>query len=539
MTDYEKILKLADKGEYVSFAAAAIALKEQWKALQLLDEIGLNEWEVEKYLVAYEMLLLANAQTNFDCYCRYIDFDKRPVRNFYATRRQYLKPFVDALQELEQYKDPKDLRIVRMKAPTGIGKSSLVSRLMFWTEGRRPYGEILYGVGGGALANAIYDKNIEFMDEYWERHNSIFPDMRIVKTSIEERGIWFRESEYPQIAIVSAGGNYEGRTQGSNGGILDDIVSIEEAGSAQRMDDLYVKNIDKFFVYRRLYRWILCIGTPVAENEPLDRLFEDKIKAGWKGKEVKVPMLDENGESNFEFKRYISDTEYSWQNTTEELQKYVESIKDNPEKYANFMTRMQCEPTVPGGYRFQGVKEYEGLPDGKYKEYVNFDPADKGTDAAVVWEARVYDNDPEKIYFVSAFFDSRPMEEYLEELCLWLKVRDINLLEFEDNMGGTLLAKTLEEKLRSLGHMCTVKPYSQHKNKKQRINAFGAELLDRALFRKDGDKSYGDALAQLKTYTDKSEHDDAIDCAVRIVERVLKDGSKKDLYGKFDFSRGG
>ena len=537
MTDFQKILKLIDKGEYAPFAAAAIALKKAREGLHTLDSIIATEGDYEQFMTAYEMLLLANAQTDFDCYCRYIDFDKKPIRNFYATRRQYLKPFVSALQELEQYKNPTDLRIVRMKAPTGIGKSALVSRLMFWTEGRRPYGEILYGVGGGSLANAIYDKNIEFMGEYWQRHNNVFPDMRIVKTSIEERGIWFRESEYPQIAVVSAGGNYEGRTQGSNGGILDDIVSIEEAGSAQRMDDLYVKNIDRFFVHRRLYRWILCIGTPVAENEPLDRLFKDKLKAGWKGKEVKVPMLNENNESNFAFKRYETNKDYTWQNTTEEWMRYLESIKDNPEKYANFMTRVQCEPTVVGGYRFQTVKTYENLPTGRYTEYVNYDPADKGTDAAVVWEARVYESEPDKIYFISAFFDTRPMEKYIDELCLWLQARNINEFEFEDNMGGTLLAQSLEERLKKLGHVCEVIPYTQSKNKKQRINAFAAEFLDVAYFATNGDEAYKNALGQLQEYTDKSEHDDAIDCAIRIVERALKAAGRKDLYGRFDFSK--
>lgn len=48
----------------------------------------------------YKRSLLLDAKYNFDCYCRYIEFNRPIKKKFYEPRRKQLKPIADAMQQL-------------------------------------------------------------------------------------------------------------------------------------------------------------------------------------------------------------------------------------------------------------------------------------------------------------------------------------------------------------------------------------------------------------------------------------------------------
>lgn len=531
----DKIKLLINEKEYEKAAAIAIHIggdiPKQTRKL-FADDKNFNN---EKY-EAYEMLLLIDADKDFDCYNLYLDYRESPERRFYPERRHYLKRVADDLNELADGK----FRIYRLALSTGGGKSTLCTRFAFWMQGKFPTGETLQAVGGGGLREQIFSKASLFIEQYWKRHIDVFPHAKVVKVSNDKTALWLKSGEYADISVVSVEGNIEGFTQASNLLIIDDPVSSDMSSSQQQMDKMYENVIDKHLMNRRVYGVVVCIGTPVCPNEPLDRLYKDKVSAGWLGREYRLPMLtnDNPPKSNYETKLYITSKKFKMINTSEEWVAYRDSVRDNPVRYANFMTRIMMQPTGVGEYRFANVKRFSELPECNFDEYVVLDPADRGTDATVCWIARVYNNDKDSVYFIDAFFDRRTVENYIQDLCRWCVKHNIDEIEYEDNLGGSQTHLLLESLFRGMGRMVNVQYHRQLKNKNKRISLWSASLIDRAKFlidEKQGDM-YRKAMSQIQGWREENNsEDDAPDAAVRVIEKVFNELNMGDIYGKFEF----
>ena len=82
----------------------------------------------------YKDILLFDAPYDFDCFCRYIEFDRQPDKRFYLPRRKQLLPLARALQRLEERK----IRLLCISMPPGVGKTTLAEFFLTWTGGKHP-----------------------------------------------------------------------------------------------------------------------------------------------------------------------------------------------------------------------------------------------------------------------------------------------------------------------------------------------------------------------------------------------------------------
>lgn len=531
----DKIKRLIDEERFMDAASVAVHLKETKRARTLFSKSKVNN--NEKF-DAFEILLLADAPTDFDAYCRYLDYRQPLHRNFYLDRRKYLKEIADELTRMFfPIKGIIETDVLRIKLRTRSGKSEFFNRFAIWVQSNFTNGQTLTVVGGGALKNNIHSKRLAFVDEYWDRHTDVFPNIKFHKQKLEESGVWFEKREYADITTVTIGGSIEGYVQVTNLLILDDLVSSNEVNSVKRLEEIYETDIMSSVMRRFLRGKYILIGTPFATltgiKDPMDRFLDNRRSAGLVCKEFSIPSLDENDESNYAYRDFanvdengVPDMVFDTKSLLGERTAAYES-KDEVQ-IATFETTYQMKPMEHGHRIFAQIRTFDKLPDGRFKYLTWFDPADSGKDAAVLHYGRIYDSKPEIIYIMDIFRSTKPMDRsenggFLDDMMDFIIKHEIHKLEYESNMGGTLLGETLSKMAKSLGHMFSYEAVKQSKNKVQRILDHQAEIKRVIrLWDESPTEMYAESARQIRSWSEKSKHDDDIDSLTSLVERTLK-----------------
>lgn len=514
------------ENQYTNATALAIHLKLTAETRVLFEQD--DNMNNEKF-DAYENLLLADALDDFDCYNRFLDYRQPLRRNLYLDRRKYLKVMADEITKMYNGDDDAT-EVLRIKLRTRSAKSEFFNRVAMWVQGKRPSGETLYCVGGGRLRDNMYEKRVAFIDEYWHRHVQVFPDMQVHRTSKDLASVWFEKREYAGISTVTVGGSIEGHVQCTNLLVLDDLVASSEINSTKRLQDIYSEDILNAIMRRYISGPIILIGTPIATltgvPDPLDAFYENRKGAGYKCKEFVVPSLNENDESNYAY-RDFSVNPPKWRFTTEEFLKEKKAAYNdtNPLAIPTFETIYQMQPMFAGDKRFSHLREFEEVPKGRYREINMLDPADSGDDHAAFIHARIYDDEPENIYLYDIFYDDRNMDKeenggYLHDLMRFFIKNDIHNIEYEANMGGTLLGEMLSDIAREMDWRFSYDYFKQTKNKNQRIHDFSPKTLDVVMIRKEpSTEMYKEAIDEIKNWTERTNKNDATDCMTLVVEK--------------------
>ncbi len=533
MNNLKHIQELIDTEQYTHASALAIYLGLTFEARALFEkDKNMNEEKFD----AYENLLLADASDDFDCYNRFLDYRQPLRRNLYLDRRKYLKQMADEITKMFSG-EPLATQVLRIKLRTRSAKSEFFNRVAMWVQGKKPSGETLYVVGGGNLRDNMYEKRIAFIDEYWERHTQVFPDMELYKKSKEYASVWFEPREYAGISTVTVGGSIEGWVQATNLLVMDDLVASSEINSSKRLEDIYSNDILNAIMRRYISGPIILIGTPIPTltgvPDPSDAFYENRKKAGYRCKEFVVPSLNENDESNYAY-RDFSTNPPEWRFTTEEFLKEREAAykDDNPLAKATFDTIYQMKPMSAGATRFDKLKEFLHSPNAKYREINILDPADVGSDYAAFVHCRIYDNEKDALYIHDVFYDDRPMDKqenggYLHDLVDFMIKNDIHTYEYEANMGGTILGEMINDIAKEKNHRVNFTTYKQTKNKKQRILDHAPKALEVVRIRQTPNTvMYENAKNEIFAWNEKSKHDDFTDAVTRAVETLVGDDKK-------------
>lgn len=533
------IQDLIDERRYHDASALAIHLKLTYEARELFSKDSFMN--VEKF-DAFENLLLADADKDFDVYNRFLDYRQPLRRNLYLDRRKYLKQIADEITKMYNG-DPDAAEVLRIKLRTRSAKSEFFNRAANWVQGKRPSGETLYCVGGGNLRDNMFEKRVAFIDEYWHRHTQVFPEMQVHKTSKEYASVWFEDREYAGISTVTVGGSIEGWVQATNMLILDDLVASSEINSAKRLEDIYSNDILNAIMRRYISGAIIIIGTPIPTltgvKDPSDAFYENRKQAGFKCKQFSVPSLDENEKSNYAYRDFSVDPPV-WRFTTDEFrrEKKAAYLEGGLAK-STFNTVYQMMPMEFGAKRFDNIKFYENEPSGKYREITILDPADAGSDFASCVHGRIYNDTPDLIHAHDVFYDNRAMDRevnggYLDDLVKFFIKNDIHLFKYEANMGGTLLGETLVDIAKEMGWHLEYETFKQTKNKTQRILDHAMKLIEVMRFKKQPDSDmYLDAMVELSNWTEKAKHDDFTDCVTLLVENFIEEPKKVNKVSFF------
>lgn len=461
---------------------------------------------------------LFDAPYNFDSFCLYIEKDREPKKRFYLPRRKQLLPCAEALQDLEERK----IELLAISMPPGVGKTTLAEFFLAWTVGRNPFLPNLIGSHNNSFLGGMYGEMLRILDTNGEyKWSDVFPGLRVIATNAKDLmiGIGYRKEDdqrFKTLEFTSVGAGNAGKVRAQNVLYCDDLVSdITQAMSKDRLDKLW----QQYYTDLRQRK----IGDRTAEIHIQTRWslydivgrLEEEYGGDPKARFIKMPALNENGESNFDYP-------YGLGYTTEILKKQ-EEIMDSP----SFLALYQSQPIEREGQLFapDELTYFTDLPEQEPDAILAMcDTKEQGSDYCAMPVLYQYGD----MYYVNSFIcDNGKVEVVQERVAKRLIEEKVKLCQIESNRGGTLFANTVKDMVKECGGFTSISTKWTQTNKETRIQVNSAYIKAHYLFRDPNasttTKEYRTAMTQLYSYSmvGRVKNDDVADALALSVDFVL------------------
>ena len=460
-------------------------------------------------LAIYKSTLLFDAPYFFDEAIRYAEFERPYKKRFYEPRRKQLLPVVRAMEDLEKRK----IKLLLVMLPPGCGKTTLEIMFLRWFGGKHPELCNLTGSHSNSILQGMYgelQRMCEGDSEYlW---NDIFPNAELCSTDAKnmrlDLGVKKRFSTY-QFASVGAGN--AGRVRASGLLCLDDLVpDLESSLSRERMDKLWQQyNTD--YLQRTIGDCVqLMIQTPWSLFDPIDRLAEMHENDD-EARIVRLPALDENDESNFDYP-------FSLGFSTKKYHEIREVMDDASWSALYMLTPRERDSIL---YSPEELKRFFELPSGDPETVVAVcDIADSGGD---FWSLPILAKYNKEWYLKDWIFDAGKPEVVEERIVNALIDNKVVAARFESNRGGGRVAESIQKRVRERGGLTKITTKWEQSNKETRIIVASGSVKQNILFKDESvcNKEYRDALKSLYSYTmsgKKAKHDDAPDSLAMAID---------------------
>ena len=387
----------------------------------------------------------------FEYFLPALEFGIPPEKQFIAPRTSVLNPIAKKLSEF-YYR--KDRPIMTLSMPPGTGKTELSKRFMSWAIGKDPS---MPNIMVSYSANIAKDKFFNGIDALVHDENGnygkIFPKLRELYRSAETMSLDYTDepnrkkphSEYT-LYCVGFDGSITGRTRAHNILYADDLVKdIEEASNKDIMD----KKWEEFngTLRNRMQRQckMLVVGTIFSINDPLSRTIQDyEENAPDRLIRIKIPGLDENDESNFNYK-------YGFAKTTEMFQE-MKRLMDP----VSFSCLIQQEPIEREGILFFekdfkkfDLNEYEKHEQEYQRTVAACDVAWGGDDHLSMPIVDEYENG--NCYLVKWLFVRGEKEKTIPLVVQYIIDYHVTYICFEANNGGDMYADEVDRRLKEKG----------------------------------------------------------------------------------------
>lgn len=456
----------------------------------------------EQYAVdLYEKTLLFEAPYDFDCYCRYLEWNREPRKRFYEPRRKQLKPIVDSLQDLAENK----IDLLAISMPPGTGKTTIAIFYLTWIGGRNPELSVLGGSHSNSFLRGVYDEIERILNKDGEyNYNKVFPHSPLVRTNSKDLRLDLEKSKrFETFEFSSIGSGNAGKVRASRLLYCDDLVDgIETAMSADRLDKLW----QQYYTDLRQRKIGNCqelhIATRWSVRDPIGRLqmqYEDDPRARF----LAFPALDENDESNFDYP-------YSLGFTTEFYRQQRDIMDDVSWRCLYMNTPVEREGTL---YYPTELRRYFDLPAAQPDNIIAVcDTKDQGKDYCVLPIAYRYGDD---FYIEKILCDNGKPELIEERLVTELIKHNVRYCQFESNRGAGRIAETIQNRVKERGGFTRITTKWSQSNKEARIIAESPFVKAHCLFKDESmyDREYRTAMAQLCGWTmaGKNKNDDVCD----------------------------
>lgn len=463
--------------------------------------------------------LLFDAPYDFDAYCRYIEWNRPIEKRFYEPRRKKLKLVAEQLQRLAD----DELDMLGISLPPGVGKSTIGIFFICWLAGRNPEKPILCGSHSNSFLRGVYDECTRIFDpdgEYLWR--DVFPGVRVVDTNAKDMRIDLGEPKrFQTVEMSSVGSNNAGKVRCEQLLYVDDLVGgIEQAMSRERMDKLW----DQFTVdllQRRIGNCkTLIIATRWSVHDPLGRL-ESMNEKNPRAHFIRIPALDENDESNFDYENSVG--------FTTAFYRQQRDIMDE----VSWKALYQQETIEREGilYHRDDLRRFFKLPERDPDAILAIcDTKEQGTDYCVMPVAYQYGGD----FYIDHFVCDNGKVEVVEEKVAQILVdKAVQSCRIESNRGGTLFAQNVEKRVRELGGITNITTKWTQTNKATRIEINSSWVKLHCLFKDESlykdDREYEVAMRQMTSYTvaGKNKNDDVVDVLSMFVDFITSFGSNK------------
>lgn len=528
------------------------ALKIAPRAKELMNQYVINGaggdiWELEKFCFAnktrhemvdkwYEILKLESLHL-FESFCFYMEKNRPPEERFYQPRVNPLRQVAQLIQDL--YDDKLDEGMVF--CPGRIGKTQIVKMGNLWFGSNRPERSNLYSAYSDKITGGFYDGTIELVTDPTYTYAEIFPKNVEKKPITDGKDLTIdliRKKTYPTFTMRSIYGTLNGACDCDGLGIYDDLFSgIDEALSEDRQRTVWGKFDNNYMPRIKPGKAkLLGIGTRWApkdvQGRRLELLNNDPDYADIRHREIIIPALNENGESNFDYP-------YKLGYTTLDYKRRMASFENNDDM-ASWFAQYQQEPIERKGQMFNvdnmnffKPQEIEGIrPD---RIFAANDPAYGGGDFVsmpICYEIKgnhyvvdaVY-NDGEKDITIPEV--TSRMEDHLDKFPK--KTAEVH---FEETKTTDGYRKDCEKIWKEDGYPIntTHDPADNQSAKMDRIKNHAPDIrklyfLDMKYQSKEYRKYFQNILSC--TYEGKMKHDDGIDSTAQLCDMIYGNKRKK------------
>ena len=477
---------------------------------------GAGEYDLsvlERLSGAYRKSLLMDAKVDFDAYLLYVEQNRDPVKRFYLPRREKLLRVVNLLQDLADDK----YDIVGISLPPGVGKTTTAIFYLTWLAGKYPDEPMLVGSHSNAFVRGVYDECLRIFDKNGEYlWCDVFPGLGVVNTNAKDLRIDLgKRKRFETLEFTSVGSGNAGLFRAGRLLYADDLISgLEESLSRERLDKLwetYTTDLRQRKIGDHCKE--LHISTHWSTGDVVSRLerqYADDPRATF----LAIPALDENDESNFDYKYGVG--------FTTEFYREQREIMDDVSWRALYMN----QPIEREGllYAANELRRYFELPDREPDAILSVcDTKDRGTDYCVMPIAYQYGQD----YYIEDVVcdNSNPeiVEPRLVEKCLKHKVQ---MSRFESTSAGGRVAQGVQSAIKAKGGITKITTKYTTQNKETKIIMASPFCKEHFLFKDDsvtnGNKEYRRFMNFLCSYTmaGKNKWDDCADAIAMLADYV-------------------
>ena len=481
----------------------------------LPSSIVLNQlyWQAMKF----------EAPHQFESFLLYMEKNRSPKKRFYQPRAKTLHVVVEDLQDLEDGL----IEFYGLSLPPRVGKSTVCIFFLAWCAGRHPDLHNAMGGHSGILAKGFYKEFLNLITSPEYTYSEIFPNVTLESKSSDEYTVNLNDQDrFATLTCRGIDGTWTGAVDISAGGYLyvDDLIRDRtESLSPIRLENRYQDYLNVMVDRKNDGAKELMVGTRWCVADPLGRN-EEKFKGNPKARFRKIPALNENDESNFNY-------DYGLGFSTE----YYKNLRDRLDKN-EWMAKYQQRPFVREGLIFpiDELEYYNGvLPDGDCLTAAACDVAWGGGDSLSMPFGKLFGSaDDGPIYIPDWIFNKG--DKYVTKPLVVAKTmqQKPNMVRFEANNGGDEYAEDVDRLLREQGFKTNISwaKASNQVGKMAKIIQYAPDIKRRFRFLKPELQSdeYKDAMEELGMLTQvgKNEHEDSADGLVQLFQ-LIDEGNVK------------
>ena len=495
-----------------------------------------NETDPFEIRDKYFEIYLIEAHYLLESFMIYMEKNRPPWERFYLPRRNPLNQVAQLIQDL--YDDKLDEGMVF--CPGRIGKTQIVKMGNLWFGSNRPERSNLYSAYSDKITGGYYDGIKEMITDPTYTYHEIYPENTINGlTDGKDLTIDInRKKTYPTFTMRSIYGTLNGACDCDGLGVYDDLFSgIDEALSEDRQNTVWGKFDNNYMPRIKPGKAkLIGIGTRWApkdvQGRRLELLLNDPEYKDIRHREIIIPALNENGESNFDYP-------YKLGYTTLDYRRRMVSFENNDDM-ASWFAQYQQEPIERKGQMFNvdnmnffNPAEIEGIkPD---RIFAANDPAYGGGDFVsmpICYEINgnhyvvdaVY-NDGDKDITVPEV--TSRMEDHIDKF-----PRKTAEVHFEETKTTAEYRKLCEKVWENDGYPINTShdPADNKVAKMDRIKNHAPDIrklyfVDMKFQTKEYRKYFQNILSC--TYEGKMKHDDGVDSTAQLCDMIYGDRRKR------------
>ena len=474
------------------------------------------------------------ARERFDDFMLALEWNRPAEEQFWLPRREKLLPMAQCLQDLEDNK----LDELFLSQPPRTGKTTLIVMFLAWVMLRNSERSNLYCTYTASVAETFYDRVMEIFDDpYTYRWKELFPESKVASTNRKDLTMNLdRKKGYASLTARSLYANLNGGCDCNGYEIADDLHSgIEEALSKDRLNTAWARVTNNYLPRakegaKRLWigtRWSLadCISRrlDILENDPKSKHIRFKV--------FNLPALDDNDESNFEYKYGVGFSTQMYQQ--------IRSSFERGDDIASFLSQYQGSPIERTGNLFSpdDFNYYNGtLPQGVDPDriFMAVDPAWGGGDYVASPIIYQYGND---MYVHDVVFNKGDKRETQPEIVRKAIENNVQAIYVEGTRVTADYGSGLNDILNERGYRLNLQTSSKHftgGGKFERICDKAPDIKEFMVFRENGcrDKEYQNFMENVFSFKfskSSKQHDDAPDSLAMAIAFAYRGEAKAEI----------